>query len=434
MTRIFVHHDYKKLPKATDKTVPVQIYGIEGQKLKKSHAIGSPILHEIKRLGAKLSPQVMDFLSIALGITAADTFVKREEAPDRWTREMTVELPLSDPATWDKVKSSLENALCFLSGDMWKFNFEEGGTEPPEPYPNTREGSVLPLDKRNCVSLLSGGLDSAVGAIDLLSDGYTPLFVSHSYTVDASYQNAVIDLLPGKYSRLSLNAHPRSFNRETDTSMRTRSISFLSFGVIGANAVAISNNLQKVQLIVPENGFISLNAPLTMRRLGSLSTRTTHPHFMGEMQKIFETVGINCDIMNPYQFMTKGETLISCKNQDLLKKIIDSSLSCGHSKRIHQQCGQCVPCIVRRAAIHKAGLREKNKYKYMQLKSILSDPDRGDDLRALVFAIKQSETRKIGPWILDSGPLPPNDYQKYQAVFVRSLEEIKAFLEAEKVM
>jgi hypothetical protein len=70
--------------------------------------------------------------------------------------------------------------------------------------------------------------------------------------------------------------------------MRTRSLNFLAFAAVGADAVMKANNKNNISIYVPENGFISLNAPLTNRRIGSLSTRTINPYFIEMVQTIFE--------------------------------------------------------------------------------------------------------------------------------------------------
>ena len=62
-----------------------------------------------------------------------------------------------------------------------------------------------------------------------------------------------------------------------------------------AHVIAIASGMgHHVDLYVPENGVISLNIPLTVMRLGSLSTRTTHPYFMGLMQNLLYGLGLDC--------------------------------------------------------------------------------------------------------------------------------------------
>jgi hypothetical protein len=259
MIKIVLHHDYKMLPSATENLIPVQLYGIEGKQRGDVWSVGNPVLDEIKRLGLELPPPVFDFLSIALAVTAADTFVKRENADDGWTREFIVQLPLFEPTLWNNSKQKLEKALRFLSGDMWSFEFLGGGANPPVPCRRrgTRLTHVRDLD---CVSLFSGGLDSAIGVIDLLSDGRKPLLISHKYKGDKRRQEAIARKLLGRYSHFSANASPISSKigkGKNDNSMRTRSINFLAFAVAGAYAVQAVNQPSRVELFVPENQYRS---------------------------------------------------------------------------------------------------------------------------------------------------------------------------------
>lgn len=69
-----------------------------------------------------------------------------------------------------------------------------------------------------------------------------------------------------------------SQNGAEDTT-RSRSLMFFAHAIVLASGIG-----HHVDLYVPENGVISLNIPLTVMRLGSLSTRTTHPYFMGMFQ------------------------------------------------------------------------------------------------------------------------------------------------------
>lgn len=434
MTTVFVHQNHELLPKATAELIPVQLYGLNGRSRGDISTIGSPVVEKIKRLGVQVSSSTMDFLTIALAVTAADTFVKRKDTADGWAREITLKLPLANPELWISVKEKLIKALRFLSGDIWHLDFLDGGFAPPVPYRRRDRFHLTKLRGLDCVCLFSGGLDSAIGAIDLLDEGRKPLLVSHAYKSDKKCQDAIAKQLGRRYSRFAVNAYPLSSDGKTDISMRTRSINFLAFGALGGCAVQIINQMPNIELFVPENGFISLNAPLTTRRIGSLSTRTAHPHFLSLIQDIFDSTGIHSHIKNRYQFHTKGEMVLSCKNQALLDSVFEDTVSCSHWKRSNQQCGCCIPCIIRRASLKKGSFNEQTKYHFNKLVSVLSNVDRRDDLLALSIAISQMNQRPIGPWILDSGPLPPHDYEKLKAVFIRGLQEIELFFHSEGVL
>ena len=275
VTQVIVNHIPQELPESSPNIIPVQIYGLDGRKQRDIATIGNSLIDSIKRLGVSISPVEFDLMTLALAVTAADTFVKRNRSDNGWTREIELQVSLYEPSVWLDQKEHLEKVLHFLSGDLWNLEILSGGYKPPDPYPINSRHKMINLDGRDCVCLFSGGLDSAIGAIDLITDRKSPLLISHSYKGDKSYQDYIAGKLEGEFSRFSLNANPISIGGQTELTMRTRSLNFLAFAALGASAVATVNQLENVEFFVPENGFISLNAPLTLRRIGSLSTRVS---------------------------------------------------------------------------------------------------------------------------------------------------------------
>ena len=89
-------------------------------------------------------------------------------------------------------------------------------------------------------------------------------------------------------------------------------------------------------LFVCENGFISVNPPLTNTRLGSLSTRTAHPVFLKLFQRLLDAADLRVHIENPYRFKTKGEMLKECSDQEFLKKNAHITTSCGRFGRMYK--------------------------------------------------------------------------------------------------
>jgi 7-cyano-7-deazaguanine synthase in queuosine biosynthesis len=433
VTLLIFHHDLSLLPPASENALPVQMYGLSGRGRGDVAVIGNQVTEKVKRLGVRIPAQVMDFLTIALAVTAADTFVRRSDSADGWARDISIRLPLYDPDRWQPLKRELQSALHFLSGDIWEFNFQNGGYPPPFPYRRRDRFHLVKLRNLDCACLFSGGLDSAIGAIDLLEQGRAPLLVSHAYKGDKSRQEEIAQFFSGRHSRFAVNTNPVSVDGKTDITMRTRSFNFLALGAVGAFAVKAVSQQKSVELIVPENGFISLNAPLTSRRIGSLSTRTTHPHFIACIQKLFDEAEIPCRISNPYQFKTKGEMAVECRNRQLLANIIDITVSCSHWKRKNQQCGVCVPCIIRRAALHISNFNEASEYTFNNLKDVLGETNRRDDLLAISIAIAQKSNRNLGSWIADSGPLLPSEFTAFQEVFLNGLNEIESLLQAEGI-
>ncbi len=73
---------------------------------------------------------------------------------------------------------------------------------------------------------------------------------------------------------------------------------------------------------MPENGWISLNPPLTLNRLSSYSTRTTHPYFLGLMKQLWQSWGLEQELENPYRTLTKGQMVANCRNPQLLRQLL----------------------------------------------------------------------------------------------------------------
>ena len=219
--------------------------------------------------------------------------------------------------------------------------------------------------------------------------------------------------------------------------MRGRSFNFLAMAMLGLSVVQRINGNDINKIFIPENGYISLNPPLTRRRIGSLSTRTTHPNFLRKIQNILNDVRFNVVFINPYQMKTKGEMLKECKDQKRLEKVIPLRVSCSNWHRKGIQCGRCVPCIIRRAAVLASGFSLDAKYDSEILRYVLNDGDAKDDLLALTAAnIRISKINDHSRWVRESGPLPDqeNERQELFSVFSRGLAEVGVFLKKEKIL
>lgn len=146
--------------------------------------------------------------------------------------------------------------------------------------------------------------------------------VSHAYPKDRQKQDHVYYDLQFDNARFQVLANPRKVKEiPADVQMRTRSFNFIAFGALIATALSKNHFSNKIiKLYIPENGLISINPPLTPRRIGALSTRTTHPYFLQKLNILFKNIGLPVEIENPYQYKTKGEMMLECKDQSSLKK------------------------------------------------------------------------------------------------------------------
>lgn len=170
-------------PRPTKTTTDgVRIVLFDRKRKKREGALGALIAEEVSRRGLLPSQRAWDFLSIALSVVAADLAGHRLASPDGWTRDFAIEVAVSDPAFWDTQRESLQNALAFLTTDRWRLAFRDGGATPPTP----KKDPIRP--QRDSVVMLSGGLDSLIGAIDVVAQGGHPYAVSHLVRGDAEKQ------------------------------------------------------------------------------------------------------------------------------------------------------------------------------------------------------------------------------------------------------
>lgn len=373
--------------------------------------IGHALPHEVQKLPQPPTTRAWDFLSIALAVFGADRFIPRRNSPDGWTRTIALDVEVFEPDPWSAHAVHLAEALRFLSGDIWYLNFRSGGLQPPTFASKSTD--------RDCACLFSGGLDSLIGAIKLTQEGRRPLLISQASPKEGSIQRNLAD-------RIGLAEHRfegRVIERAAppyEPSSRARSVLFFAYGALAAAGLG-------GELFVPENGLISINPPLTRRRIGSLSTRTTHPHFMGLLQSIFNGVELGVTMSNRYAHMTKGEMLGSCAaSTPLISEIASNSYSCGKGKRLNKHCGRCVPCLIRRAAFSKANISDLTPY----AANNLARQAKHDDVSAARLAIAALPHRNISRWTAEAGPLPTDltNRAAYVDVVRRGLEELGDYL------
>ncbi|MFZ5448856.1 MAG: Qat anti-phage system QueC-like protein QatC [Thermodesulfobacteriota bacterium] len=353
---------------------------------------GYPLHQNLSRLFNFPAPPgqaVQAFLILALGVWAADKFQPRRTTLDAWTRQLTLHLPTN--SQWLPLAPRLAQLLNFLTGDNWTLKLREASLDLG------LKGEWLHSWAPDAVMLFSGGLDSLVGALDFLEAGQRLLLVSHyDFGQLASIQQNLAAALVRHFGvdRLHHLGIRVQFPEAPELTMRSRSLLYLALGLIAAATFASGT-----PLIIPENGWISLNPPLTGNRLGSYSTRTTHPYFLEQLTNLWQEANCATPLVNPYQELTKGEMLNRCRNHELLEQLFRMSVSCARPVVSRWQggsagsCGYCYPCLMRRAALHSLGWDRGEDY----LRDVLAAPEilahrvRGGDLRALLLALKTWE-------------------------------------------
>lgn len=376
-------------------------------------------------------PEALDLFYISLMVFYVDCKVSRNKMPDRWTRNFSIEMPVFQKNAWDSNREILEKALNFLTGDHWHFSFRErtyliqGESNFKENLRHFRRS--INKAETDTFCMLSGGLDSFIGAINLLREGKHPIFVGN-YNGGKGvsvYQNKVIERLISHFNYASSNFfqfYAAPLGTEENTT-RSRSFMFFSHAILLASGMGHS-----VNLCIPENGVISLNVPLTIHRVGSLSTRTTHPYYIGLLQQILDNMGIQVKMYNPFQFKTKGEMILECSDFDFLKGNLQWTMSCSHpdlgrwsGEDASNHCGVCLPCTIRRAAIYRAQIQDETIYRdknYQKESAAI-------DLKSYRLGLAQ----KCNPLfaIQKNGPINV-EKDRFAALYQRGRNELQEFL------
>jgi 7-cyano-7-deazaguanine synthase in queuosine biosynthesis len=374
-----------------ESTRPIVLFGRATQE--QTPSAGWSAAETVRRRSLQPDPAAWDLLSIALSVVVADGETKRSASPDGWTREFGIDVALQDPTRWETLADSFSSALAFLTTDRWSMAFKGGGFVPATPrnprYPRT-----------DAVALLSGGLDSLVGPIDLTCQGRSLFAVSQTVRGDVEKQTRFAELIGGGLEHLQINHNASTRRGQKETSQRSRSLIFLAFGILAATATQRYIDGDTVPVYVCENGFIAINPPLTHARIGSLSTRTAHPEFLGRMQNLLDEVGLRIRIENPYAEKTKGEMLRECLDQALLTNEASVSTSCGRFQRFnYTHCGRCVPCQIRRAAFIAWAQDDSTEYFYQELGRQDKDHAAFDDVRSVAVARLAADEDGLDRWL-----------------------------------
>ena len=355
--------------------------------------------------------EAIDMLYLSLAVFAADRLILRETGEDAWSRKIELYMPVLCVDKWNVCQSLVEEMLNFLTGDRWNISK---------------------------ICMFSGGLDSCIGALNLLcdkEDASDTVFVSHygggKGTVE--YQGMLKDAFINRFNVDESNfvqnyaaIVTKKGDKKEDTT-RSRSFMFFSHAIAYASAMG-----KEIELIIPENGLISLNIPLAYTRTGTSSTRTTHPHYMKMLQELIAELGLQVKIKNPFQFKTKGEMILECKDRDFLQEILDKTMSCSHpdvgrhqGMKTTMHCGYCLPCTIRRAAILKGKLHDTSTYFDSRYKKL---PVARQAYRTYKCAFNNFDENNAFLRIQESGPIGEN-IEQFADLYVRGMKEMRECLE-----
>jgi hypothetical protein len=166
---------------------------------------------------------------------------------------------------------------------------------------------------------------------------------------------------------------------------------------------------------------------------------------MSRFNELLRELGLRGSLHNSYRHMTKGEMVEGCEDQAFLRKHSKDTISCSspakarfsadEEKRQPKNCGYCVPCLIRRAALKRGFKKDDTEYQLEELENAELDTRaaEGEHVRSFQLAIsrlrKRPERARFD--IHKPGPLIDfrDDWKDYEAVYRDGLEEVAALLE-----
>lgn len=305
------------------------------------------------------NPLIFDALVVAAAVEFCDKTLPR---PSRdWGRDVTVRILVHNVGHWKApaVFCALSDALNFITGDRWTFQFRPRRRVATKP----QQGRFSLQIGASAVMPFSDGLDSWAMATIAEREHGTGL---HR-----------VRLLTKKIGRVS-GAPEQPFagipyqvkTKSVQSGGRSRGFTFALISGIAAYLAHLS------RIIVPESGQGALGPVLTSTGQAYPDYRS-HPLFMAHMEKfLVALLGHRVSYEFPRLWYTKGETLRAAVAGDPTSRSWLKTRSCWQdSRRVsvsrkRRQCGVCAACMLRRLSVNSAGLDEpREAYIWENLRS-----------------------------------------------------------------
>lgn len=300
---------------------------------------------------ARWEPLIFDAMVLAAAIEFGDKTLRRPSLG--WARRIFVRIPVHHPDRWSaqSVTGALRDAIEFLTGDHWHFDFLPRSTEEYRQRPEylnfpVETQSVLPysdgMDSRSVAGILGKALGEKLVRVRIGSKRWDRKIkmVSREPFTSVPYR------VPRK-------------TRNTEPSGRSRGFKFTLISSIAAYLADAD------EIVIPESGQGIFGPPLV--NVGhSYSDYRNHPLFAKKMERFINSLlGTDIKVIFPRIWSTKAETLREfvylCGGSDW-----ETTRSCWKGNntssvnRKLRQCGVCAACMLRRMSVHAAGLNERS--------------------------------------------------------------------------
>jgi 7-cyano-7-deazaguanine synthase in queuosine biosynthesis len=298
-----------------------------------------------------ISAAVADLLDIATVVYRSERQLPKRGAANPNVRYELV-VPVSDPDAWrGQSQELLEELLGFLGMAEWTVQFVRRPARARQYFKS--EPVERPVSR---IALLSGGLDSTSGVgAGLAAASNTQLCAF--YTRQASLQAGIAASLgfptPTQWWMQNAAGRGRAFFY--------RSFLFLALAAVTGETFGAR------EIVQFENGILASSIP----PVPSLAmTKHAHPRLHRLLEQLLRSVtGKEWKIVNPLWQMTKRQAVaamrrkLGVKRAAELESVTQScwNLSAPHvfgvrtfdrqTKHVNEQCGVCIPCIIRRTAL-----------------------------------------------------------------------------------
>ncbi|GFO63157.1 7-cyano-7-deazaguanine synthase [Geomonas paludis] len=298
---------------------------------------------------ARWDPLIFDVIVLAAGIEYADKVLRRPSLG--WARRIRLKIPVHSLDVWSSstVATALQNAVEFLTGDYWTFEFVQRVLPAKPP---SQDSLQFPA---NTVAVLpySDGMDSRSVA-GILGKAYKNQLVrvrvgSKSWDRKISAKNCE------PFTTVPYKVPVRARNRET--SGRSRGFKYTIISCIAAYLAGAT------EIVIPESGQGALG-PAIMNVGHGYPDYRNHPFFTKKMEHLYKQLfGSELHFIFPRIWSTKGETLKEfvevCNGADWksTRSCWQSNIWAGVNGKL-RQCGICAACMLRRVSVHAAGLVE----------------------------------------------------------------------------
>lgn len=312
-----------------------------------------------------LDGRSLDLVRIAAMVLAADQSVSRGGIADpndrQWHRKLGLVIPVNEPAFWHqhRVDSALRSCLGFVSDDDWLFEFTDRTADSQRQLVLSDQVNETGAETEVVIPF-SGGIDSLTAVVEALRAGRRPLLVTHaSSNVPEGHRRELFGglrtLFPAQaFGRV--NAHANRRNTEAvESTNRSRSFFFASVAMV----TAVRRRAPDVMLA--DNGWVSVNLRINDQMVGAIGTRSTHPRFLRLFNELASLVFDSPPVLrNPFWDQTRSDVLGRLRAAGGLS-LLETSNSCAAGRNLARQtphCGRCSQCIDRRFAVEATSLVE----------------------------------------------------------------------------